>query len=266
MNNRIVFCGGGNMAEGILRQILAKQVTESEYVTVVELRQERCDYLKAQYEINAVTNPAEAYKQADLIILAVLPQFIENVCQTIEDQLRSDTVVMSIAAGVSLNRLQKALNETARISRVMPNTLSQSGSGYSAVCYNDRCSEEDTALVSEILEALGQTLLLPEEKFDSFSCFGTAGPLWMYKLIEAMTDAGVYVGYNRTDARNIVIRNMVGAATVLAQTGDHPVIRVDQMTSPGGVTIESLKVLQEEGFAKAVMDSVIAGVRKAESF
>ena len=101
--------------------------------------------------------------------------------------------------------------------------------------------------------------------FDLFQILGNVGPLWLYKTVEALTDAGVYVGFNRVDSRKIAIKNMLGVAGVLDITDEHPAVKVDQMASPGGVTIEALKVLQEEGFSTAIMNSVIAGVKKLKS-
>lgn len=266
MSRKIVFCGGGNMAEGIFKQVLAKGVTEPENITVAELREDRASYIRETYGIASSSACDEAYKGADVIVLAVLPQHFKSALSGIKPFIRDDAVVISIAAGVSIDSITSVIGCGKHVSRVLPNTMGESGHGYSVVCYNSACTDDDKIIVSSILDSIGQTMLLPERLFDAYSCFGTAGPLWMYKLVEAMTDAGVYVGFNREDARNIVIQNMIGAGMTLAATGEHPVARVDRMTSPCGVTIESLKVLQEEGFSSAIMSSISAGVNKAQSF
>ena len=266
MGKQITFCGGGNMAEGILAQLLAKEITEKNSITVIEIKEDRCAYLSETYGVNAVTSPGNAYAKADMIILALLPHLIPKIVPSFADEISKDAVVISIAAGIPIATLEECLGREHRIARVMPNTLARSGSGYSAVCYNNSCGAADKDFVKQVLASLGQTMVITEDTFDSFSCFASAGPMWMYKLIEAMTDAGVYVGYSREDARNITIRNMIGAACMVEITGDHPAVLVDRMTSPGGVTIESLKTLQEEGFAAAIIKSVSDGVRKAKSF
>lgn len=141
--------------------------------------------------------------------------------------------MFGISIALCIETIAAAAGADKKIAGVMPNTLSLSGSGYSAVCLTENCSEDDAQMVDE--------------------------------MIEAMTDAGVYSGFARSDARDIVNRNMIGAATVLSMTGEHPVMKVDQMTSPGGTTIEALKVLQQEGFANAIMTFVDACVSKANS-
>ena len=173
--------------------------------------------------------------------------------------------MLGTSIALCIETIAAAAGADKKIARVMPNTLSLSGNGYSAVCLTESCSEDDAQMVDEMLNALGQVMHIDENMFDTFTGFSCTGPLWIYKMIEATTDAGVYSGFARSDARDIVIRNMIGAATVLSMAGDHPAMNVDQMTSPEGTTIEALKVLQQEGFANAIMTSVDACVSKANS-
>ena len=266
MSKKIAFCGGGNMAEGIITRFVSEQIAAPNDITVCELRPERCDYLHNTYGVNAKTKVEAEYAEADLVVIALLPQLIPVVAPSIGKLLREDSLVLSIAAGVSLEVLETALGEKTRIARTIPNTLGATGTGYSCLCFNANCDEADQELVRTALLSLGQVMDLQEHLFDAFSVFATAGPMWMYKLIEFMTDAGVHSGFNRQDAKDIVIKNMIGAGRILEMTGEHPAQRVDMMTSPGGVTIEGLKVLQDEGFASAIMKSVAAGVDKVKSF
>lgn len=173
--------------------------------------------------------------------------------------------MLGTSIALCIETIAAAAGADKKIAGVMPNTLSLSGNGYSAVCLTESSSEDDAKMVDEMLNALGPVMHIDENMFDTFTGFSCTGPLWIYKMIEAMTDAGVYSGFARSDARDIVIRNMIGAATVLSMTGEHPAMKVDQMTSPGGTTIEALKVLQQEGFANAIMTSVDACVSKANS-
>ena len=169
--------------------------------------------------------------------------------------------MLGTSIALCIETIAAAAGADKKIAGVMPNTLSLSGSGYSTVCLTESCSEDDAQMV----DAPGQVMHIDENMFDTFTGLSCTDPLWIYKMIEAMTDAGVYSGFARSDARDIVIRNMIGAATVLSMTGEHPAMNVDQMTSPGGTTIEALKVLQQEGFANAIMTSVDTCVSKANS-
>lgn len=266
MSKKIVFCGGGNMAEGIMRGLLNKEVVTPEDVTVNELVPNRCKYLSETYGVTAVTDAAPAIEKADMVIIAVNPPQVPIVAKTLSTLINQQTIVMSIAAGVSIEVLKDLLGSDKKLARVMPNTLNQSGNGYSAVCANENCNEQDQAFIDAALNALGQVMHLKDDMFNAFTAFSNVGPLWLYKMTEALIDAGVYIGFSRTDARSIALKNMLGVASVLDMTGEHPAVKVDQMTSPGGTTIEALKVLQEEGFSTAIMKSAIASFNKVKSF
>ncbi len=265
MSRKIVFCGGGNMAEGIIRSLISKEVAAAEDITVSEMLPERCAYLNRTYGVTAITDAADAIKAADMVIIAVLPQHVPSVTSVLEKLISKDTVVMSIAAGVTIASLEQMLGGDKKIVRIMPNTLGQSGNGHSAVCLNENIEEEEKKSALQVLSALGQTIILPESKFGEFTAFSCSGPLWLYEMADVLIDAGVYAGFSRKDARAMVIKNMLGVAMILDETGDEPKSRVSEMCSPGGVTIEGYKSLVDEGFASAVMTSVDKAVKKANS-
>ncbi len=265
MNNKIVFCGGGNMGEGIMRGLLNNKTATPENITISELNPERCDYLSKTYGVSALTDATEAIKEADMIIIAVNPQHVPAVTKTLKTLINENTIVMSIAAGIGIATLESQVGSDKKILRMMPNTLIQSGNGYSAACVNGNIDDNDKEFITEILNALGQTMYITEDMFDTFTAFSCSGPLWLYKMAESLIDAGVYVGFIRAEARNIFIKNILGVAQVLDTTDVHPAVKVDEMTSPGGVTIEGQKVLEQEGFAAALMTSVSAAVNKANS-
>ena len=263
MNSKIAFCGGGAMAEGILGGLLGRRAAEPGNITVADLQEGRRSYLRETYQVCAVERPEEAAEGAGMVVIAVNPAQVPGVAGAIRPVLRREALVLSIACGVTLGALEGWLGPGRKILRVMPNTLIQSGSGFSGVCANGGVGEEDRVLVEEALSALGQILYVPEGMFETFTAFSCAGPLWFYKTAEALIDAGVHAGFSRAESRNMVIKNMLGTAQVLEATGAHPARQADDMTSPGGVTIEALQVLHQQGFAGALMTSVDAAVRKA---
>ena len=265
MEKKIVFCGGGPMGEGILEGLLRNGVAVPEQITVNELLPARRDYLTNTYQVSAVLDATEALKEADLVIIAVNPAQISGVAKNVRPLAKPGAVLMSIACGVKLAELEEELGEEKKIIRVMPNTLIKSGNGYSGVCVNANIDDQDKIMITEVLNALGQTMYVKEDMFETFTAVCCVGPLWFYKTVEALIDAGVHAGFSRTDSRAMVIKNMLGVAQVLDESGIHPALRVDDMTSPGGATIEALKVLHDEGFAGALMKSVAATVYKAKN-
>lgn len=265
MNKKILFCGGGNMAEGVLRCLLKKGVAESGDITISELNPQRCRYLTDTYQVEALTDASEAMKNADMIVIAVLPKIAPVVAESLKGVMKDGAVVLSIAAGVKIETFESILGADKKIIRVMPNTLGQSGNGHSAVCLNKNIGEADKAFALAVLASLGQTIVLPETLFGEFTAYSCSGPMWLYQMADVLIDAGVYAGFSRADARKMVIKNMLGVAMILDETGDEPKSRVSEMCSPGGVTIEGYKSLVDEGFASAVMTSVDKAVKKANS-
>lgn len=156
-----------------------------------------------------------------------------KVAQTIRPLIKKACIVMSIACGVSLGTLAGMLGDDKKILRVMPNTLIKSGNGYSAACVNPNIDEDDKTLITAVLNALGQTMYVTEDMFETFTAFCCTGPIWLYKTVETLVDAGVYAGFSRMESRNMVIKNMLGVAQVLDNTGAYPAKQVDDMTSPG---------------------------------
>lgn len=264
MNKKLVFCGGGNMAEGIIRGLI-KNGELAGNITVSELKQERCDYLSETYGVTAATDVTEALKVADMVIVAVLPAYVGAVAETIKGLINQNPLIMSIAAAVTIDTLESHLGSAAKIARVMPNTLSQSGNGFSAVCLNKNVSQDQKTMVTNVVEALGKAMYIDESMFDAFTAFSCSGPMWLYKMADALINAGVYESFNRSDARDIVLENMLGAAKILQMSGDDPSSRVNEMCSPGGVTIEGFRALADEGFDSAIMASVDKAVSKAKS-
>lgn len=253
------------MAEGVMRCLLKKGTAAKEDISVSELNPKRCEYLKETYGVEALTDASENMKNADMVIIAVLPKIAPVVAKSLAGMIKKEAVVLSIAAGVKIADYEAILGDDKKIIRVMPNTLGQSGNGHSAVCYNKNTDEDDKAFAEDVLGSLGQTIVLPENMFGEFTAYSCSGPMWLYQMADVLTDAGVYAGFNRADARRMVIKNMLGVAMILDETGDEPKSRVSEMCSPGGVTIEGYKSLVDEGFASAVMTSVDKAVKKANA-
>lgn len=263
VDKRIVFYGGGKMAESIIRGLLGNDTLNPENITVGEMIPARCSYLTDTYGITAVTDASEAIKAADMVLVGVNPPQISSVTSILKTILRLDTIVLSYACGVAISVFEEQLGSDKKIVRIVPNTLSQSGNGYSLAHSNENLSEDDKAFVDQLLQGLGKVLYMEESKFDSFQGYGCTGPLWVYKFIEAMIDTGIYVGFTRAEARELILENMLGVVKVLQETGASPTAKIEELTSPGGVTIEALRALQENGsYLTPTIASMEAAVKK----
>ena len=263
MGKKVVICGCGNMGEGVLRSLLNKKVVDATDVTISEKNPARCDYLIDTYGVSAVSDASAAIAEADMVIIAVVPKIVPIITESIKKLVGSETIVLSIAAGVTIGTLEDQLGADKKVVRVMPNTLNQTGYGYSAVAVNANITEDDKTFVTDVINSLGQTMFLGEDMFNAFTAYSCSGPMWLYKMASELTDAGVYVGFSRAEAMDIVLKNMAGVAKVLEMTGEQPGEKVAQMCSPAGVTIEGLKALNDGGFSAVVGDSVAKAVAKA---
>lgn len=265
MNKKIVFLGGGNMAEGIINGFISNGNVAPANITVKEPVAARCTYLTEKYGICASAEPAEQIKAADILIIAVVPQFVSAVTAYIAPLITKDQLIISIAAATKLETLAAQLGNDKKIVRMTPNTMIATQCGYSAVCFNQNCNAEDKETTKSYIQYLGQMQEIHEDLFNAFTSYCNVGPLFCYQLLEALTDAGVYVGFPRATAKDMALMNMLGAAKLIEQTGIEPSAKTGTMTSPAGVTIETLRALKQTGFQSSVMESVIAGFNKTNS-
>ncbi len=264
MAKKILFLGGGNMAEGIIGGLIMNKVFEPENIMVSDVIDARLAYLEQTYSIKTTKDTLKEAETADIIFLAVRPQNAEEACRPLKAVLesRKDVLVISIISSTDLAKLADFVGDK-KIVRVMPNTLIKAQEGYSAACINKNIEEEDKKDISAVLDAIGQTMYIDESMFDTFTAYGCAGPLFVYYLIHAMIEAGVYNGFSRKESYDMTIKNVIGAGKMMEATGKHPLQIVDTMTSPGGVGIEELQSLEESGFQGIVMKAMKEGVEKA---
>ena len=263
IDKNLVFYGGGKMAESIIRGLIENGKVDRDHIAVQELLSQRSEKLAQTYGIAAGTNMNDKIRNADMILIGVNPFQIEGVTQALLPVLNPNTIVLSYACGVKISVFADQLGKDKKIARIVPNTLSLYGNGYSAAAVNENLTEEDRAFVQSLLEGLGKVLWLEEEKFNDFQAYSCTGPLWIYKFAEAMIDAGIYIGFTREEARSLLVENLLGTARGLADSGVSPTAIIEDLTSPGGVTIEALRVLQENGsYLTPTIASMEAAVKK----
>jgi len=266
LKSKIVFIGGGNMAEGIIRGIINTGTMEAGQITVCEIIKERREYLKKTYKIEAVGESFEAVGMADIIFLATRPQNAEESVIGFKDSLNGEQILVSICAGIDIERLQNWTGDKVKIAKVMPNVLIEARHGYSGVCVSDKITEKDKEVISELFSAIGQTMYIPENMFNEFTAYSCAGPAYVMYFLAGLIDAGVESGFSRMDATAIATENLIGSGMMIAETKKNPYQITDVMTSPAGVTIEGCHVLSSSGFQGIVMDAVRAAVKRANEF
>lgn len=254
------------MAEGIIRGLINTETLSPKNIYVSEIIKKRQEYLEDTYHLVITQDVCKDVQDADIVLLAVRPQDVENTLNSVKDSLNDEQILVSICAGIDLNRLDQYTNGNKKIARVMPNVLIEARHGYSGVCVSSRINDEDKEVISTLFEAIGQTMFIPESLFDEFTCYSCAGPAYVLYFMAALIDAGVEAGFSRSDATSMTIENLIGSAMMLDMTKKNPYQITDTMTSPAGVTIEGLHVLSKEGFQGIVMDSVRAAIKRSKEF
>lgn len=263
---KIVFVGGGNMSEGIIRGIINAGVMEAKQITVCEIIPERRNYLKEVYNVNVAAESAEEVKSSNIIFLAVRPQNAEESVLAFKNSLNEDQILVSICAGIDIDRLQRWTSEKMKIAKVMPNVLIEARHGYSGVCVSDKITEKDKEIISELFSSIGKTMYIPESMFNEFTAYSCAGPAYVMYFLAGLIDAGVETGFSRKDATSMAVENLIGSGMMIEATGKNPYQITDTMTSPAGVTIEGCHVLSGSGFQGIVMDAVRVAVKRANEF
>ena len=258
----IGFLGGGQMARALASGFVKAGRLEAEKIGFFDPSPEASKLFLSQVAGSQLLASEQEACQAQLCLLAVKPQVIPLVVGQLAGNIPSDTLVVSIAAGISLDYLQQQLG-TTRIIRVMPNTPCLIGRAASAYAAGPGATPADAEQVEHLLTAVGLAFALDEQYIDAVTGLSGSGPAYVYLLIEAMTEGGVAMGLPAEVAAKLAAQTVLGAAELVLQSGQHPMALTDQVTSPGGTTLAGLAVLKEREVRAAVMEAVRAATERS---
>lgn len=253
---KLGFVGTGNMASAIMGGIIDKKVIPAEEIIGSDLSAPGRERAKEQFGIHATGSNQEVVEKAEVVILAVKPQFYEDVITEIRDSVREDQIIITIAPGKTLAWLSEKFGKTVKIVRTMPNTPAMVGEGMTAACPNEHMTEEETAYVKTLLESFSRVEIVPERLMDVVVSVSGSSPAYVFVLIEAMADAAVSGGMPRAQAYQFAAQAVLGSAKMVLETGRHPGELKDMVCSPAGTTIEAVRTLEERGFRSAVIEAM----------
>eukprot|EP00389_Voromonas_pontica_P005443 GDKH01008141.1.p1 GENE.GDKH01008141.1~~GDKH01008141.1.p1 ORF type:complete len:280 (-),score=47.54 GDKH01008141.1:57-782(-) len=209
-------------------------------------------------------NNMEVVEFADYIFLAVKPQVVPDILKELKGRFNTNKVLISICAGVTIETITNALGSEAKVVRVMPNTPALYGVGASAMCASSGCLPEEIEVARTLMSACGTCHVVNEKLMDAVTGLSGSGPAYVYMFIEALSDAGVKGGLPRDVATGLAVQTVLGAATMVKESGLHPAVLKEQVTSPGGTTIHGVAALEDNGFRKAVIAGVDAARIRSE--
>ena len=261
----ISFVGGGKMGEAIVSGILEAGVASGRDVRIAEPVEARRDYLSKKLGVEVRPAAADVLDGADLVVLAVQPKDLAAVMRDVGPGLTDGQVVVSIVAGAVMNTLLDGLGHDAVI-RVMPNTPAQIGAGMTVWTASSAVPEAQMEATRRILQTLGEELYVADERLvDMATALSASGPAYVFLFIEALIDAGVYLGMPRDMARKLTLQTVAGSTRLVDETALHPAQLKDMVTSPGGTTIEALRTFERGRFRATVIDAVKAAYEKSQA-
>ncbi len=256
----IGFIGIGNMGKAIIKGLH----TREDLRILGHTRSQKSFQALSAINIEAVNTALELARRSDFIILAVKPHQIEAVISEIAKELTTEKCILSIAAGISLNRLRQWVGSKSSVVRVMPNTPAMVGAGVFALCMeNSGLTPENTALVKSIFQHLGQVHVLPESKFDAFTALAGSGPAYVFYFMEALIEAGVTLGLSRPQATDMTKALFTGSSKLAAESDMHISLLREMVCSPAGTTIAATNTFDAHALRSSILQGVLASAKRS---
>lgn len=259
---KIGFIGGGNMAEALIKGLIHGGIPAANIQVAEPLPKQR-EYLAGRYQICVEQDNRLVASGNDLLLIAVKPQMAAAVLAGVADAITRDKLLISIMAGVSTSAIERTFSIPARVVRVMPNTPSLVLQGAAAIAPGANASQRDMDLAGEVFSLVGKCWQVDEKLIDAVTGLSGSGPAYVMTFVEALSDAGVKNGLTRDVAYGLALQTILGTASLLAETGEHPALLREKVTSPGGTTIAGLQALEVGSFRGTVMNAVNAATARS---
>lgn len=259
---KIGFIGAGNMGGAILGGILNSKMIDNNHIIASAKSDRTIEKIKNDYNVNVTKDSKEVVEFSDLIVIGVKPDIYDEILEEIKD-LINDKIIITIAAGKTIEAMEKIIGDDKKIVRTMPNTPSLVGEGMTSLSPNKNISEEELSFVKSIFDSLGKSEVVKEDLIHAVIGASGSSTAYAFMFIEAIADGAVRAGMPRDKAYTFAAQGVLGAAKMVLDTGKHPGELKDMVCSPGGTTIEAVKVLEEEKFRGAVLKAIESCINKS---
>ena len=263
-DKKVAVLGAGKLG-GIILQALLREVLLSKELTRATVRHsERALRLAENLGIEVGTDNAKAVQGADIIFICVKPQTVQEVLEEIRPHISPGQLVISVAASVPTSQIESVLGVKTAVVRAMPNTPCAIGAGMTGLCKGRYVSVEEIALACSLFDVVGKTVVVDEKHMDAVTGLSASGPAFIYIILESLAEAGVKVGLPRDIATLLAAQTTFGAAKVVLETGDHPALLKDAVTTPAGCTIDGILELEEGGLRVTLIKAVMRATQRAK--
>lgn len=263
-NQTIAVIGAGHMAGAMIGGMVRSKLVPGKSIVATRRSAEALAELQKKWGVRTSTDNAKAVAGADIVILAVKPQMAKKVLEELGGAVRKDQLVISVMAGVPTSAINKALRADCPVVRAMPNTPCLVDAGATAIAAGAHADEKDLAKAEAVFKSVGLVVTLPETALDAVTGLSGSGPVYIYMVIEAMIDGGVKMGIPRAVAAKLAAQTVFGAAKLVQETGRHPAILKDEVTTPGGTAINAIHVLESKGLRSLLIDGIEAATRRSQ--
>ena len=243
--------------------ILKAQLAHPSDIRVTDVSSSRLQHFQHAYSVPSLPSNVALAEWSDVILLCVKPQTMDQVLSEIQAKLSTQALVISVAAGYPLSRLQGHLGPGVPLVRAMPNTPAVVQQGVTALAFGPQLDSTKVQLAQDIFESVGKVVTVDESLMDAVTGLSGSGPAYVYVIIEALADAGVRVGLPRSTAHVLATQTVLGAAKMVEASGEHPAVLKDRVTSPGGTTIAGLRELEAGGLRATVIKAVEAATNRS---
>jgi len=263
-SKRIAFIGAGNMAEALIRGLIAAEVVQSSQLIATDIRPDRLEFFKSTFGVRVTDDNARAVANADIVLLAVKPQPMSEVLAGFKSRITNHHLVITIAAGITTSRIERELGSSVRVVRGMPNTPALVGAGAAALCKGAHATDDDLATAEAILGAVGVTVRVEEKFMDAVTALSGSGPAYLFLVTEAMIKAGAAAGLPEDVAKRLAVQTFYGSAKLLVESGEPPESLRCKVTSPGGTTETALKVMDQRKLMDIFVEAIDAAARRGK--
>jgi pyrroline-5-carboxylate reductase len=260
---RVAVLGAGKMGGILLQAFLKQNLFAPEQLHATVAHPERAIALSTQWGVDVSTDNLEAARQADLILIGVKPFQVPELIATIKPALTPEKTIVSFAASVKTRDIEEAAGMELAVVRAMPNTPAALGAGASALCRGRYVSEEKMELAKRIFDTVGRSVVVDEKHMDAVTGLSGSGPAYIYIIIEALAEAGVKVGLPRDTATALAAQTVFGSAKMVLETGYHPALLKDAVTTPAGCTVDGILELEEGGLRVTLIKAVMRATERA---
>jgi pyrroline-5-carboxylate reductase len=260
----VAVLGAGKMGGILLQALLKNGLLSPKYTTATVAHQDRATALGRRLGIKVGTDNVIAAEQADIILIAVKPQVVEEVASQLRGRLSPQQLVISVAASVPNELIEKALGADIPVIRAMPNTPCSVGEGMTAIAKGAHATASHIELATAMFKVVGRTVVVDEKHMDAVTGLSASGPAYIYIILESLAEAGVKVGLPRDIATLLAAQTTLGAARVVLETGDHPALLKDSVTTPAGCTVDGLMELEEGKLRVTLIKAVVKASQRAK--